>query len=264
MAVVSLMGSVVSKLNRAWRLLSTGLCFSLFGLGGLLLSLVWFNLLLIVIRDPARRRRVGRRSIAASFRLFLTVTKGTGTLDYRFQGLDKLRDTRGCLVVANHPSLIDYVLLASVLPETDCLVKSALLRNPFLSGVVRAADYLVNSQGETLLPQSQTRLQNGDTLLIFPEGTRTRPGEPMVLQRGAANIAVRCRSDIRVVTIRCSENFLSKQTKWYNVPPAKPRFEVVVGERISIDDFYDATTLDPPVAARRLNRHLLKQLQSVK
>jgi hypothetical protein len=35
----------------------TGFCFALFGLGGLLLSLVWFNLLLATIRDKARRRR---------------------------------------------------------------------------------------------------------------------------------------------------------------------------------------------------------------
>lgn len=36
-----------SRLDRVWRMLMTGLCFVLFGLGGLTLSLVWFNLLLI-------------------------------------------------------------------------------------------------------------------------------------------------------------------------------------------------------------------------
>ncbi len=51
-------------------------------------------------------------------------------------------------MVANHPTLIDYVILASVMPETDCLVKSALLRNPFVSGVIRSADYLINSEAE--------------------------------------------------------------------------------------------------------------------
>ncbi len=65
-----------------------------------------------------------------------------------------------------HPTLIDYVLLASVMPETDCLVKSALLKNPFLGGVVRAADYLINSEAETLLPRCQQRLAQGDALLI--------------------------------------------------------------------------------------------------
>ena len=54
-------------------------------------------------------------------------------LDYRIDGAEILRQERGCLVVANHPTLIDYVLLASVMPETDCPVKSALLKILFLA-----------------------------------------------------------------------------------------------------------------------------------
>ncbi|MGL5454765.1 MAG: lysophospholipid acyltransferase family protein [Citrobacter telavivensis] len=261
MALESDMKGVISSLNRLWRIAMTGFCFALFGLGGLLLSVVWFNVLLVFVWDNARRRRIARRSIAASFRLFLTVTRVLGVLDYQMKGVDILRQEHGCLVVANHPTLIDYVLLASVMPETDCLVKSALLKNPFLSGVVRAADYLVNSQADALLPASQQRLAQGDTILIFPEGTRTRPGEAMTLQRGAANIAVRCGSDIRVVTIHCSQRMLDKESKWYQVPPTKPLFTVEVRERVKLDHFYDANLQEPALAARQLNRHLLLQLQ---
>lgn len=171
------MNALASTINRLWRLIMTGFCFALFGVGGLLLSLVWFNLLLIVQRDRVKRRRLARRSIAASFRFFMNVMRLTGVLDYRIDNLEALRSERGCLVIANHPTLIDYVILASVMPETDCLVKSALLRNPFVSGVIRAADYLINSEADTLLAASQRRLAQGDTLLIFPEGTRTRVGK---------------------------------------------------------------------------------------
>lgn len=256
------MSRILSRLDRLWRMLMTGFCFALFGLGGLLLSLVWFNLLLVFQRDRAKRRRLARRSISASFRLFLAVVRGTGVLDYRFTNLDVLRAERGCLVIANHPSLLDYVILASVMNETDCLVKSALLRNPFVSGVIRAADYLINSEAETLLHASQQRLAQGDTLLIFPEGTRTRVGEAITLQRGAANIAVRCNRSLRVVVIHCSERMLDKQSRWYNVPPKKPVFTVDVRERINIHDFYDASQHEPALAARQLNRHMQQQLTS--
>ncbi|MDX6019370.1 lysophospholipid acyltransferase family protein [Scandinavium sp. V105_16] len=255
------MKSVSSRLNRLWRIFATGFCFSLFGLGGLLLSLIWFNILLVLVRQPARRRSLARRSIATSFRFFLWVTKVMGVLDYRFHGKDILRQERGCLVIANHPSLLDYVLLASVMPDTDCMVKSALLKNPFVSGVIRSADYLINSQADSLLPACQQRLARGDTILIFPEGTRTRVGEPMTLQRGAANIAVRCASDVRIVTIHCSQRMLDKQSKWYDVPPVKPIFDVNVGERLAIADFYDANLQEPALAARQLNRLFLSQLQ---
>jgi 1-acyl-sn-glycerol-3-phosphate acyltransferase len=256
------MNALASTLNRLWRLIMTGFCFALFGVGGLLLSLVWFNLLLIVQRDRVKRRRLARRSIAASFRFFMNVMRLTGVLDYRIDNLEALRSERGCLVIANHPTLIDYVILASVMPETDCLVKSALLRNPFVSGVIRAADYLINSEADTLLAASQRRLAQGDTLLIFPEGTRTRVGEAMTLQRGAANIAVRCGSDLRVVVIHCSEHLLDKKSRWYDVPPRKPFFTVDVRERVNIHDFYDATEQEPALAARQLNRHLQHRLTS--
>ena len=77
-----------SRLDRVWRTLMTGLCFALFGLGGLTLSLVSFNLLLIFQRDRTQRRRLARRTISASFRLFLAVVRGVGVLDYRFNNQD--------------------------------------------------------------------------------------------------------------------------------------------------------------------------------
>ena len=103
------MNALASTLNRLWRLIMTGFCFALFGVGGLLLSLVWFNLLLIVQRDRVKRRRLARRSIAASFRFFMNVMRLTGVLEYRIDNLEALRGERGCLVIANHPTLIDYV-----------------------------------------------------------------------------------------------------------------------------------------------------------
>ncbi|HBU95111.1 MAG TPA: 1-acyl-sn-glycerol-3-phosphate acyltransferase, partial [Leclercia adecarboxylata] len=49
------MTSLMATLNRGWRMLMTGACFVLFGVGGLMLSLVWFNLLNLFQRDRARR-----------------------------------------------------------------------------------------------------------------------------------------------------------------------------------------------------------------
>ena len=67
MALEPQMSKLMSRLEWTWRLVMTGLCFALFGLGGLLLSVVWFNILLVLVWDTSRRRRLARRSIAASF-----------------------------------------------------------------------------------------------------------------------------------------------------------------------------------------------------
>ena len=68
MALEPQMSKLMSRLEWTWRLVMTGLCFALFGLGGLLLSVVWFNILLVLVWDTSRRRRLARRSIAASCR----------------------------------------------------------------------------------------------------------------------------------------------------------------------------------------------------
>ncbi len=247
-------------LNRVWRLIMTGFCFFLFGAGGLVLSQIWFRLLVFIYRDAYQCRNMARRSITASFGFLLKTARFVGVLDYHIEGADLLRSEQGCLIVANHPTLIDYVLIASVMPDMDCLVKAELLRNPFTQGVIRAADYLINSQGILLLAESKKRLEQGDSILIFPEGTRTQKGKPLQLQRGAANIAIRCRRDLRVIHICCSQDTLQKHGKWYQIPSQKPVFTVQVKQRIAADDFMVGTEDSAALAARHLNRYLTQVL----
>ncbi|SUB17443.1 Uncharacterised protein [Pantoea agglomerans] len=99
-----------------------------------------------------------------------------------------------------------------------------------------------------------------DNILIFPEGTRTRYGHPLTLQRGAANIAVRAGCDLRVVHITCSQRMLDKQSRWYQIPPVKPLFTVRVQTRIDSQSFCESNPDAQPLAARRLTRHLQQAL----
>ncbi|PHM27084.1 lysophospholipid acyltransferase family protein [Xenorhabdus ehlersii] len=252
--------NITERINWLWRLLMTGFCFILFGVGGLLLSLIWFNLLLVFQRNEDKRCHLARHSISCSFRLFLFLTRKLGILDYHFNGLDKIRMDKGCLIVANHPTLLDYVILASKLPDVDCIVKSALRRNPFVSGVIRSARYLINRDAETLLPVCRERLASGHNILIFPEGTRTTPGQPISLQRGAANIAVRCECDLRIIHITCSQTMLDKKSKWYQVPPKKPIYTITIGEQLTNENFAVDIENGHAIAARQLNRQLTQLL----
>lgn len=247
-------------LNRLWRVLATGFCFVLFGVGSFLLSLIWFRLLFLFIRDPLERQRKARSSISACFRFFLEVAKAIGALDYQIKGAEKLRTDQGCLILANHPTLIDYVLITSLLPHADCIVKAGLLNNFFLSGAVRSAGYLINSEGESLIPACSQRLTEGGVIVIFPEGTRTEPDQPPKLQRGAANIAVRIPCDMRLIHISCTETLLSKKSKWYKVPPQKPVFKVEVLNKVSPEPFLEQAQGVPSLAARRLTASLARSL----
>lgn len=254
------MDALIKQISWIWRLIATALCYIFFGLGGIFLSLFWFNLLLLIVWDKNKRTKIARYSISYSFRAFLKIAKFIGVLDYHVIGAEILNNDKGCIIAANHPTLIDYVLIASVMPEVDCLVKRELLRNIFVRGVIKSADYLINDQGPSLLAESNIRLGRGDSVLIFPEGTRTRPNENMRLQRGTANIAVRCQKDIRAVHIYCSENVLGKKSPWYNIPRNRPAFEVFVKNKIDIKQLDIVDTKEPSIAARHLNELLLKNL----
>ncbi|KES18259.1 1-acyl-sn-glycerol-3-phosphate acyltransferase [Gilliamella apicola SCGC AB-598-I20] len=241
-------------INQWWRLFATALGFIIFGLYGLfVLSLIWFSLLRLFVWNKQKRTLIAQYSISVNFKVFLWIIKSLGIFNYQFNGIEKLKQDEGCLIVANHPSLLDVVLLASVMGRCDCLVKGALLNNIFISRIIKTAGYILNGESSRILTQCNEILSNKGRILIFPEGTRSIPNHPITLQRGAANIALRCHADIRIIHIECNPPWLIKQQKWYDIPEKKARFNITVGEKIIIDDFLDENTT---IAARRLTRHL--------
>ncbi|WP_181137439.1 lysophospholipid acyltransferase family protein [Vibrio jasicida] len=242
-------------LNQYWRVFATGFCFSVFGLGGLVLSFVVIPLIGLTTSDQTAKEYKVQGAIQFAFNTFCKLMKFTGAIDYKIIGTDIIQQDQNCLIVANHPSLIDYVLIASQLKRCDCLVKSAIWANPFMKHIVKAAGYIPNEAPDDLLTMCEERFDNGNVLLIFPEGTRTTPGVKSKLQRGAAQIAVRTQRDLRVVHITVTPSFLTKEKKWYQVPATKPFFKVEVKDKVEIEPFIKQTT-SPTIAARRLQQHL--------
>lgn len=245
------------KLNRHWRLHATGFAFSCFGLGAVFLGFTWFPLLRLTSwREQTLRRRV-RRSLHYSFRLFVGLMHQTGLITYQLQGRERLLlppPPEGRLVIANHPSLIDVVLLGSFIPDAQCIVKQALWRNPFLRWPVAWAGYIPNDEGEALVRNCAAALATGCSLMVFPEGTRSRPGEPLCMKRGAAQIALASGCEILPVTILCNPSTLTKAEKWWQIPPSRPHWQ------ISVEAPYRASAviepgLPPALAARRLTAY---------
>lgn len=242
-------------LDRGWRVFGTGLSFATFGVGGVLLWLVWFPLLGLLVRDRARRTRLARRSVHHAFRLFIEWMRLLGVLDYRIEGRERL-DRRGLLILANHPTLLDVVFLVSLVPEADCVVRSGLARNPFTRGPIRATDYLCNDSGAGLIEDCIASVKSGSNLIIFPEGTRTPVDGPMRLQRGAANIAARGPCDITPVLIRCEPRSLTKGLPWWRVPPRRMQYTIRIGQDIPVAPFLAAAGGEAGLAARRITDHL--------
>jgi len=243
-----------TKADQAWRIFSTGLCFTLFGFGGLLLSFILIPCIRLFSKNEKQSKYRVQHLIQVTFDLFCRIMRFTGAIDYKITGAKKLTQDKGGLIIANHPSLIDYVLIASQLKQCNCLVKASLWKNPFIKKIVQAAGYIPNGDPEELLTQCEGAFNHGDILLIFPEGTRTTQDERPKLQRGAAQIAVRTKAEMRVIHITVVPSFLTKQKKWYQVPKTKPFFHIEVKGKIELEPFLQQSS-STALAARNLNRH---------
>jgi 1-acyl-sn-glycerol-3-phosphate acyltransferase len=89
---------------------------------------------------------------------------------------------------------------------------------------------------------------------MFPEGTRTRPGQPMHFHRGAASVAVRGAAVLTPIYIRVDQPLLHKSQAWYQVPPRRPHVTLEVGPDIDLAPYRGQP---PPKASRQLNAWLL-------
>lgn len=244
---------MLDKLFMYWRVLATGLSFALFGLGGIVLRVLVFPLLLLV-RDEQARVRLARELIRRSFRVYIEMMRVLGVLRYDVSGLDKL-ERDGLLILANHPTLIDTVFLMAFVKRADCIVKASLRDNPFTRGPVRAAAYIANSGGAGLVDDCIASLERGNNLIVFPEGTRTGADGVIALKRGAANIAVRGERNITPVVIQCAPSTLGKGNKWWRVPPRRVQFSIAVQDDLAISHFTGEGASEV-LAARRLTDYL--------
>jgi 1-acyl-sn-glycerol-3-phosphate acyltransferase len=240
--------------DRLWRIVATGFCFFVFGTAGLLLGLVCVPALFVFFRDEKRRMRASRFIVHHFFRFFIGLMNFVRVLSYDLTGMEKLQRP-GLLILANHPSLIDVIFIISLIPQSGCVVKSALARNPFTRAPVRAAGYITNDAGLDLVEDCRQHLAKHETIVIFPEGTRTPLNGEIELQRGAANVAIRCRQPVTPVSIVCSPRGLAKSQKWYQVPPKRMHFTIRVHDDLQVDPFLSEGTSEP-LAVRRLNAHL--------
>ncbi len=187
--------------NYYWRMVVTSGCFIAFAVCGLLFSVLLFPVLRLISGE--RRRAPVRWLIHKFFSLILTVLRSTGCMRLEIAGVERLRNAGAVLVLANHPTYIDVVVLLSLLPTANCVVKSDHWDNPVFGGILRAAGWIRGSRADQLALDCSQALDSGDPLIIFPEGTRSDPGAPMKFLRGAAYIAVKSGKPIVPVLLQC-------------------------------------------------------------
>jgi 1-acyl-sn-glycerol-3-phosphate acyltransferase len=150
------------------------------------------------------------------------------------RGRERLRPGRGVLFVANHSSWIDIPVLYMALRVPLCfLAKRELARVPFLGAYIRAmgmvfVDRRDPRRASASVDQAARRLAAGDSVVSFPEGTRSRDGGLGRFRSGGFGAALQAGTEVVPVAIVGAGRVL--RADGFHVRPG--RIEVRVGSPI--------------------------------
>jgi 1-acyl-sn-glycerol-3-phosphate acyltransferase len=240
---------VTARLDYVWRFCATGMAFAMFGACGVLFSVLVFPLAWLWPHRVSRQRAV-TTVIHWFFLALVAMLRRVGVMELDVSGSDALRTGDPAIVVANHPTYLDVMVLLSLTPRACCVVKNAHWSNPCFWGIVRAAEYVSNADPAELVEAGARQLAAGYTMIIFPEGRRSpAPNRLHAFSRGFAHMALKAGAPIVPVLMDCDPPAFTKQMRWYDVPARAFRMRVSVLEPLGVEQLaaHDTT---PALAAR--------------
>ncbi|HEX5391785.1 MAG TPA: lysophospholipid acyltransferase family protein [Rhodocyclaceae bacterium] len=206
------------------------------GLGFLaLLCALWspIALPLHLLLPKSIGQRFGRWAIHAGFRIYLGFLRLFCLCRFDLKEVEALRDEGSLVIVANHPSLLDAVIIIACLPNVACVMKSSLMDNPLLGAGARLAGYIRNDSLLSLVRQAKEQLHDGAQLLIFPEGTRTDSFPISPCTGSAGLIASRAKVPVQTLLIDFSSPYLGKRWPLLRRPELPLSISAHIGQRFA-------------------------------
>ncbi len=214
---------VIQKVAYFYRLFAKVFSYVSFGICSLLFSSIGFPLLFILSGFSKNRfQYLARKIVHIYFKIFVWEMRLLGVLSLRIENSDRLSKISPNVIVANHPSFLDVVILLSIIPRANCIVKGTLAKTPFVRKFVQTL-YIPNSiPFSEQLEKSTQSIHSGNSLIIFPEGTRTVPGELMNFKKGAARFALHAKCDILPIYIGGNEKIgIRKHDPFFSTHPTE-------------------------------------------
>lgn len=156
--------------------------------------------------------------------------------DLKVYGKENIPKTGGVLLVSNHQSFLDPVVLGVQLErEMSFLAKSGLFVNPVFGWFIRRCNAFPVRQGEGdvgAVKETIRRLQEGKMLTVFPEGGRCEDGELQPILNGASLVVRKAQVPIVPVVIEGSFKAWSKHMKLWQRSPVR----VLIGKPAVVHD----------------------------
>ena len=131
------------------------------------------------------------------------------------KGLENIVHDQTYVIVANHQSLADIVVMYKTHMQFKWVAKKSLLKVPFIGGLIRVDDHIVLSRGDfgsikKVYREAALWLRDGMSVLFFPEGTRSDTDGMIKFQNGAFKLAIKEKKPILPVCISGTRNAIPK------------------------------------------------------
>jgi 1-acyl-sn-glycerol-3-phosphate acyltransferase len=182
----------------------TTVVWTYFTVGGIVCFCPFFLFVFLFSRD---REGGFQKIIHFFYRGFFWLAR-TITPGLQIEIREDVRKIRSSVVICNHLSYLDPILLLSVWKAHKTIVKGALFRAPCFGWFPRQAGYIPAGGGGDMAAMMVDRVEKlgeflgaGGNLFVFPEGTRSEDGTLGSFETGAFKIAGRCRAPIEVLMI---------------------------------------------------------------
>ena len=260
------------------RILLTGSAFIGFFLFAGLLGRLMLPLVVGFPGSPARKKTRLEWSFLATNRVFCSYMGLLRLILFRRPPLPANLPPpgQGYIVICNHPSLIDVLLLGATLPGMTSLAKASWYRSWVLGPLLRHGKHVRGPEPRALgqagdnedadhadadhadadapvLARMVEHLRAGHPLLVFPEGSRSHERTMRRFRRGAVEAAIRAQVPIVPAFISVVPPMLMKHQRWYEVPPR--------GGRFTLEFFPVIETAGRDLDPRTLNRELKQRYE---
>jgi 1-acyl-sn-glycerol-3-phosphate acyltransferase len=151
----------------------------------------------------------------------------------RVEGREHLQRNRAAVYAVNHTSNVEppivFDTLSELFPRLRILYKAELRKLPVLVRAFDLAGFVPLQRGnrEQSLPaidRAARALRDGNSFLIFPEGTRSRTGELLPFKKGGFIMALQAQAPVVPVAIAGARDAMRKGSPWIRPVTVHVRF----------------------------------------
>lgn len=230
-----------------------------FGLGAIILAILVFPFIRLFTLAHKDFGIIARAYVSHTFRVFLKNLEICKTSILKVEDRQAFRNIHSKVIIANHPSLLDFVYIMSLVPNSTCIVRGSLTRTP-LRGVIKQAYITNNTDFNEVLIECKKLTDKGCNVIVFPEGTRSPRIGRNNYKKGAARIALYCGCDVQPLFIGGSDKYGLGKTDplWSYNHVEKYLYDIKMLPVIPVAKFKE---LSDTIAAKHLTEEMEKVIR---